>query len=61
MNIKAETGITDRFGLGVQKEAGQRLTEFCQEKTLVAANTLFPKHEATLHMDNIRCSKLKLD
>ena len=30
-----------KFGLGVQNEAGQRLTEFCQENTLVIANTLF--------------------
>ena len=34
-------GITGKFGLGVQNEAGQRLTEFCQENTLVIANTLF--------------------
>ena len=34
-------GITGKFGLGVQNEAGQRLTEFCQEKALVIANTLF--------------------
>ena len=34
-------GVTGRFGLGVQKEAGQRLTEFCQENALVIANTLF--------------------
>ena len=34
-------GITGKFGLGVQNEAGQRLTEFCQENALVIANTLF--------------------
>ena len=34
-------GITDKFGLGTQNAAGQRLTEFCQENTLVMANTLF--------------------
>ena len=34
-------GVTGKFGLGVQNEAGQRLTEFCQEKALVIANTLF--------------------
>ena len=34
-------GVTDKFGLGVQNEAGQRLTEFCQENALVIANTLF--------------------
>ena len=28
-------GVTGNFGLGVQNEAGQRLTEFCQESTLV--------------------------
>ena len=35
------TGITGKFGLGVQNEAGQRLTEFCQENELVIADTLF--------------------
>ena len=34
-------GGTDKFGLGVQNEAGQRLTEFYQENTSVIANTLF--------------------
>ena len=34
-------GITGRFGLGIQKEAGQRLTEFCQENALVIENTFF--------------------
>ena len=38
-------GITSKFGLGVQNEAGQRLTEFCQENTLVIANTLFQPHK----------------
>ena len=33
-------GLTGKFGLGVQNEAGQRLIEFCQENTLVIANTL---------------------
>ena len=33
-------GITGKFSLGVQNEAGQRLIEFCQENTLVIANTL---------------------
>ena len=35
------TGITVKFGLGIWNEAGQRLTEFCQENALVIANTLF--------------------
>ena len=34
-------GVTGKFGLGVTNEAGQRLTEFCQENTPVTANTLF--------------------
>ena len=34
-------GVTGKYGLGVQKEAGQRVVEFCQENTLVIANTLF--------------------
>ena len=34
-------GVTGKFGLGVQNEAGQRLTEFCQEDALVIASTLF--------------------
>ena len=38
-------GVTGKFGLGVQNEAGQRLTEFCQENVLVIANTLFQQHK----------------
>ena len=34
-------GVTGRFGLGIRNEAGQRLTEFCQENALVIANTVF--------------------
>ena len=37
-------GVTGKFGLGVQNEAGQRLIKFCQENTLVIANTLFQQH-----------------
>ena len=37
--------VTGNFGLGVQNEAGQRLTEFCLENTLVIANTLFQQHK----------------
>ena len=36
--------VTGKFGLGVQNEAGQRLTEFCQENALVRANTIFQQH-----------------
>ena len=42
-------GVTDKFGLGVQNEARQRLTEFCQENTLVIANTLFQQHRRRLY------------
>ena len=37
-------GVTGKFGLGVQNETGQRLIEFCQENTLVIANTFFQQH-----------------
>ena len=47
-------GVTGKFGLGMQDEAGQRLIEFCQENALVIANTLFQQHEKTLHMDITR-------
>ena len=42
-------GVTDKFGLGVQNEAGQRITEFCQENTLAIANTLFPQSNRRLY------------
>ena len=38
-------GVTGKFSLGVQNEAGQRLTEFCQENALVIANTLFQQYK----------------
>ena len=44
-------GVTDNFGIGVQNEAGQRQTEFCQENMLVTANIFATIHEMTLHMD----------
>ena len=49
-------GITGKFGLGIQNEAGQRLTEFCHGNALVKENILFQQHEMTLHMDIIRSS-----
>ena len=45
--------VTGKFGLGIRNEAGQRLTEFCQEKALVIENTLL---ETTLHRDVNRWS-----
>ena len=41
-------GGAGKFGLGVQNEAGQRLIEFCQENTLVIANTHFQQHKRRL-------------
>ena len=43
-------GVTGKFGLGVQNEAGQRLTEFCQENALVIANILFQQHKRRLYI-----------
>ena len=43
------SGITGKFGLGVQNEAGQRLIAFCQENALVTANTLFQQHKRRLY------------
>ena len=63
------TGVTDKFGLGAQNEAGQRLTEFFQENALAIANTLFQQHKRRLYtwtsphgqyrnqIDNILCSQ----
>ena len=52
-NAKVESqetpGVTGKFGLGVQNEAGQRLREFCQENALVIANTLFKQCKRRLY------------
>ena len=52
-NVKVEIQetpeVTCKFGPGVQNEAGQRLTEFCQENTLVIANSLFQQHKRRLY------------
>ena len=42
-------GVTGKFGLEVQNEAGQRLIEFCQENALVIANTLFQQQKRRLY------------
>ena len=42
-------GVTGKFGLGVENEAGQRLIEFCQENTLVIAKTLFQQHKRRVY------------
>ena len=43
------TRLTGKFDLGIQNEAGQRLTEFCQENTLVITNTLFQQYKRQLY------------
>ena len=62
-NAKVESqetpGVTGKFGLGVQSEAGQRLIEFCQKLRLCTGHS---KHtEKTLHMDITRWSTPKSD
>ena len=54
-------GVTGKFSLGVQNEAGQRLIEFCQENALVihSKHPLPKTQEKTLHMDITRWSILK--
>ena len=42
-------GVTGKFGLGICNEARQRLIEFCREKALVSANTLFQQHKRKLY------------
>ena len=59
---KQETpGVTGKFGLRVQNEAGQRLIEFCQEKAVVIKHPLPTTQEKTLHMDVTRWSTPKSD
>ena len=38
-------GVTGKFGLGMQNEAWQRLTKFCQENALVIGNTHLEQHK----------------
>ena len=54
-------GVTDKFGLGIQNEAGQMLIEFCQENALVIANSLPTTKENILHMDITKWSVPKSD
>ena len=49
------SGVTGKFGLRVQNEAGQRLIKSCQENALVIENTFFQQcKRKTLHMDITR-------
>ena len=47
--IQETPGVKGKFGLGIQNETGQRLTEFCHGNALVIANILFKKHEQRLY------------
>ena len=49
VGIQEVPGVTGKFGLGVQNEAGQRLTEFCQENALIIGNTLFQQYKRQLY------------
>ena len=49
VGIQETPGVTGKFGLGMQNEAGQRLIEFCQENALVIANTHFQQHKRRLY------------
>ena len=69
MRSEEKSGVTDKFGLRVQKKAGRRQTEFFQEDALVIANTLFQQHKRRLYtwtspdgqyqnqIDSILCSQ----
>ena len=50
VGIQEIPGVTDKFGLGIQNESGQRLIEFCHENTRVIANTLFQQHKRRLYI-----------
>ena len=52
-------GVTGKFSLGIPNEAGQRLINFCQENTLVRANTLFQKHSTHGHHQMVN-TKIRL-
>ena len=54
-------GVTGKFGLEIQNEAGQRLIEFCQENALVISKHLLPTTKGkTLHMDITRWSNTEI-
>ena len=42
-------GVSGKFALGIQNETGQRLIQFCQDKTLVITNILFQQHNRRLY------------
>ena len=42
-------GVTSKFGVEVKNEAGQNLTEFCQENTLITASMHFQQPQRWLY------------
>ena len=56
-------GVTGKFGLGVQNEAGQKLIDFCYENTLVIAHTFFQQHKRRLCccccIDSVVCDSMQ--
>ena len=60
MGSQETPGVTGKFGLRVQNEAGQRLIEFCQENALVIANTLFQQHKRSLSHGHHQMVKTKI-
>ena len=49
VKVQETPRVTEKFGSGVQNKAGKRLIAFCQENTLVIANTLFQQHKRRLY------------
>ena len=49
LKVKKHSGVTGKFGLGVQNESGQRLIDFCQENPRAIANALFQQHNRRLY------------
>ena len=54
-------GVTSKFGLGVQNEAGQKITEFCQENVLISKNSSNnTKDDSTHEYNQIVNTKIRL-
>ena len=55
-----DTWNNNKFGLGVQNVAGQRLIEFCQENTLIITNTLLTSDDCTIVHHQMVRTKIRL-
>ena len=49
---KEISGVTGKFGLGVQNDAGQKITEFCQENVLISKNFSNSTRDVSTHEYN---------